>query len=94
MESLERLNLEDALVSFYRGKRAFVTGHTGFKGMWLCRILLLLGADVTGYALASPTPEGADIFRAAVEPAIHSCVGDIRARAALQQALRRMSWAP
>lgn len=86
MESLERLNLEDALVSFYRGKRVFVTGHTGFKGMWLCRILLLLGADVTGYALASPTPEGADIFRAAVEPDIHSCVGDIRDRAALQKA--------
>ncbi len=40
---------------FYKGKRVLVTGHTGFKGAWLCRILDLLGAKVFGYALEPPT---------------------------------------
>ncbi len=39
----------------YRGKRVLVTGHTGFKGAWLCEWLLALGAEVTGFALPSPT---------------------------------------
>ena len=42
-------------LTFYRGKRVFVTGSTGFKGTWLCRMLLQAGAEVTGYALAPPT---------------------------------------
>ena len=40
---------------FYRGRRVLVTGHTGFKGSWLCQWLLKLGAEVQGYALAPPT---------------------------------------
>ncbi len=40
---------------FYRGRRVLVTGHTGFKGSWLCQWLLKLGAEVHGYALAPPT---------------------------------------
>lgn len=38
-------------LSFYKGKKVLVTGHTGFKGSYLTKILLLLGADVVGYAL-------------------------------------------
>lgn len=37
-------------LSFYRGKRVLVTGHTGFKGTWLCRLLLNAGAEVLGYS--------------------------------------------
>ena len=42
-------------LSFWSGKRVFVTGHTGFKGSWLCRALLYAGAEVTGYSLDPPT---------------------------------------
>ena len=41
--------------NYYRGKKVLVTGHTGFKGTWLCRILSLMGADIYGYALMPPT---------------------------------------
>jgi len=40
---------------FYRGKRVWVTGHTGFKGSWLCAWLVEMGAEVTGYALQPPS---------------------------------------
>jgi CDP-glucose 4,6-dehydratase len=43
------------MLDFYNGKRVFVTGHTGFKGAWLCRLLARAGAEVAGYALEPPT---------------------------------------
>jgi len=43
---------------FWNGKRVFLTGHTGFKGAWLCLLLKRLGADVTGYALAPSDENG------------------------------------
>jgi CDP-glucose 4,6-dehydratase len=46
---------EKAMLDFYNGKRVFVTGHTGFKGAWLCRLLARAGAEVFGYALEPPT---------------------------------------
>lgn len=64
-------------LSFYRGKRVFVTGHTGFKGSWLCRMLVNAGAEVTGYSLNPPTTPS--LFEiAAIEKDIHSVIGDIR----------------
>ncbi|GHU16243.1 CDP-glucose 4,6-dehydratase [Spirochaetia bacterium] len=66
-------------LSFYKGKKIFVTGHTGFKGTWLCHILLHAGADVTGYAL--PTPTDPSLFvQTGLEGKIHSITGDIRDR--------------
>lgn len=62
---------------FYKGKRVFVTGHTGFKGSWLCRILVTAGAEVTGYSLEPPTDP--DLFSLAdVESHMHSVTGDMR----------------
>ena len=64
-------------LEFYRGKRVFVTGHTGFKGAWLCRILVGAGAEVTGYALPAPTQP--NLFElAGLEGKMASVLGDIR----------------
>ena len=49
LESL--VNTMKAFADRYRGRRVLVTGHTGFKGSWLCEWLLALGAEVTGLAL-------------------------------------------
>ena len=38
-------------LKFYKNKKIFITGHTGFKGIWLTNTLLLLGAKITGYSL-------------------------------------------
>lgn len=62
---------------FYKGKRVLITGHTGFKGSWLCRILSLFGAEVTGYSLEPPTEPS--LFKLTdTESDITSVIGDIR----------------
>jgi CDP-glucose 4,6-dehydratase len=64
-------------LSFYKGKKVLVTGHTGFKGSWLCRMLILAGAEVTGYSLA-PEEENGLFHLAGIEDNIRSVIGDIR----------------
>lgn len=72
-------------LSFYNGKKVFVTGHTGFKGSWLCKILVNAGAEVTGYSLKPPTyPSLFEI--AEIERDIHSVIGDIRDLKSLKNA--------
>lgn len=63
--------------SFFKGKKVLITGHTGFKGTWLCEILVKAGADVTGYAL-SPLYEFNLFSLCRTEKKIHSVIGDIR----------------
>ena len=64
-------------LDFYKGKRVLVTGHTGFKGTWLCVVLLQAGARVTGYALKPPTePSVFDL--AGMGEKVDSVTGDRR----------------
>ncbi len=72
-------------MQFYRGKRVLVTGHTGFKGSWLCKMLANAGAEVTGYSLNPPTSPS--LFEiAGIAQDIHSIIGDIRDFDALKKA--------
>lgn len=71
-------------INWFNGKKVLITGHTGFKGTWLCRILVKAGADVTGYSLEAPT--NPNLFALAdVEKRMHSVIGDIRDLAHLKQ---------
>jgi CDP-glucose 4,6-dehydratase len=72
--------------AFWRGKRVLVTGHTGFKGPWLCLWLRLLGADVRGYALEPPTDP--NLFeQARVADDVDSEIGDVRNAERLREAV-------
>lgn len=72
-------------LSFYKGKKVFVTGHTGFKGSWLCKMLTNAGAVVTGYSLNPPT--NPSLFEIAnIEQDVNSVIGDIRDYKALKAA--------
>lgn len=67
------------------GKRVFITGHTGFKGTWLCKMLINSGAIVTGYSLNSPT--NPSLFAlSGIEKQMRSIIGDIRDFSSLKQA--------
>ncbi len=73
--------------SFWKNRRVFLTGHTGFKGSWLSLWLHHLGAKVTGYALDPPTDPS--LFNLAkVAERVQSNIADIRDRAKLESALR------
>ena len=62
---------------FYRNKKVLITGHTGFKGTWMCEVLVNLGADVYGYALNPPTDPS--LFEiSSMASRIHSYEGDVR----------------
>jgi len=72
---------------FWKGKKVFLSGHTGFKGSWLSLWLQHLGAEVTGYALQPPTdPSLFEIAR--VKDGMRSIIGDIRDLSKLQQAMQ------
>ena len=65
------------ILDFYNGKTVLVTGHTGFKGSWMCKVLSMHGAKVIGYATEPPTiPSLFEEAKLADE--IISVIGDIR----------------
>lgn len=69
---------------FWKGKKVFITGHTGFKGSWLCLWLHVLGADVTGYALNPPTkPNLFDLC--GIGSLVKSLIADVRDGESLQR---------
>jgi CDP-glucose 4,6-dehydratase len=81
---MEDLGIMD--MSFFKGKKVFITGHTGFKGTWMCRVLLKAGAQVSGYALEPPTdPAFYNLLK--IKNEINSVAGDIRDLAALRAAV-------
>ncbi len=86
------LNMKRDIEAFtcYQGRRVLVTGHTGFKGSWLCEWLLALGAEVHGFALEPPTrPSLFNQLKLAKRIASHT-VGDVRDLPALVRTMRRV----
>jgi CDP-glucose 4,6-dehydratase len=77
----------ESLSASFSGKRVFVTGHTGFKGSWLCAWLLDLGADVTGYSLPPPT-RPALFTQLRLASRLNHVVGDVRDAAGVAKAVR------
>jgi CDP-glucose 4,6-dehydratase len=74
---------------FWSGKKVFITGHTGFKGSWLCLLLYSLGAKVTGYSLKPPTsPSLFDLCR--IDQLVPTIYADIRDKKTLQSTILRV----
>lgn len=74
--------------TFFEGKKILVTGHTGFKGSWLCELLLYLGAEVTGYGLEPPT--NPSLYQiCGLERRVRSIYGDIRDLEKLRSVMRQ-----
>ncbi len=86
---LERVEVSDTQTPFagcFAGKRVLVTGHTGFKGAWLCEWLLSLGAEVAGLALESDTTPS--LFeQLGLRDRLTHVVGDIRSQETVSRAL-------
>ena len=78
--------VNDKIASYYKDKKVFVTGHTGFKGAWFITWLLRMGAKVKGYALA---PEEGNGLYNLVSPSLQfeSVIADIRDKQKLQEAI-------
>ena len=76
------------LFSFYKNKKVFITGHTGFKGSWMCKVLAMAGAKVSGYSLEPPT--NPSLFKLAkIESVMDlSLLGDVRDLSNVQLAMQ------
>ena len=85
MESVGKIMNE---LGFYNGKTVLVTGHTGFKGSWMCKVLAMHGAKVIGYATEAPTTPS--LFEEAkLAQEITSVIGDIRDLAKLTETMNK-----
>ncbi|PZP50933.1 MAG: CDP-glucose 4,6-dehydratase [Pseudopedobacter saltans] len=78
--------MENILIEKYKGKKIFLTGHTGFKGSWLLKILNQAGAEVMGYALAPE--QNVDLFNVIQGESLgNSIIGDLRDKQKLKEAV-------
>ncbi len=67
----------NSIFEFYKGKRVLITGHTGFKGAWMCKTLAMAGANVVGYSLEPPT--NPSLFKLCIDDmSIKTITGDVR----------------
>jgi len=74
---MDKMVINKFFDNFFQNKKVLVTGHTGFKGSWLCIMLNKMGADVYGYALEPPT--NPSLFKTAkIDELLTSYNGDIR----------------
>ncbi len=80
----------DMNLSFWRGRRVLVTGHTGFKGSWLCLWLHSVGAEVHGYALPPPTDPSLFVAAKVDELLSSSEIADVRDCEMLHSVVRRV----
>ena len=76
-------------LDFWKGKKVLLTGHTGFKGSWLSQILLMAGAEVTGYAL-EPQQESGLFSLCGLLEQMNSEYGDIRDLVHLEEVFRKV----
>lgn len=74
--------------NFYKNKTILVTGHTGFKGAWMCKLLQMLGANVIGYALKAPT-EPAIFDLCNIADGMVSVLGDVRNKELLREVFQQ-----
>ena len=84
---MDKIILQNALNSF-KGKKVFITGHTGFKGSWLSYILNEVGAEVMGYAL-EPNEGPSHFNMLNLSSKINHVVGDIRDASKLDKAIHK-----
>ena len=75
------------IVDFYKGKKVFITGHTGFKGTWLSNILIYMGAEVIGYSDYIQECSLYDIT--GIDSKINSAIGDVRNIDDLKQSMKK-----
>lgn len=75
-------------MAFYKDKKVLITGHTGFKGSWMCQMLIMAGANVVGYALEAPTvPSLFEMCR--IGDSMESVIGDVRDLAHMKEVFER-----
>lgn len=86
---MDQMVKETLFGDFYKGRKVFITGHTGFKGSWLSILLHRLGADVYGYAL-KPNTAPSLYELAKVDQIVNSTIGDIRDYDLLLKILREV----
>ena len=86
---LGRFGIMNNLLEFYKNKNIFITGHTGFKGSWLCKILEIAGANITGFALEPTNPSLFSLAK--IHKNVKNIIGDIRNKKELEKAFNAVN---